>query len=317
MRNERPGHTLSTTALVNECYLRLIQNRQLAAEDRTDFMALASQTMRRLLVDHARSRNRLKRGTPGLVTTLLQPIFLGHFPTSESVLPRGFVSSLMTTDRFAGVGVSGWSLRRSASVATTEYFQTVMNISEVLAPLVLNYKIPEIEVATLAPPSVKGPSAHARATMTATYFRADGTKRAEETVFEYSLFLIREFSGKGIDAHSWEMTGLSSASFFEEGNVFGIRHPEIEGRVPLDLLDAGEHVEISYELIAEGATGGTPEVGYHAQIGDPFNLGSGGFSVSLAEPVASDVPEPATVLLLPAGLFGALFAKKRKRGRLA
>ena len=62
MLNERSGHTLSTTALVNECYLRLIQNRQLAAEDREDFMALASQTMRRLLVDHARSRRRLKRG---------------------------------------------------------------------------------------------------------------------------------------------------------------------------------------------------------------------------------------------------------------
>jgi RNA polymerase sigma-70 factor, ECF subfamily len=62
MRNERSGHTLSTTALVNECYLRLVQNRQLAAEDRGEFMAIASQTMRRLLVDYARSRNRLRRG---------------------------------------------------------------------------------------------------------------------------------------------------------------------------------------------------------------------------------------------------------------
>jgi RNA polymerase sigma factor (TIGR02999 family) len=62
MRHERPGHTLSTTAVVNECFLRLVQNRRLAAEDRNGFIALASQTIRRLLVDHARARRRLKRG---------------------------------------------------------------------------------------------------------------------------------------------------------------------------------------------------------------------------------------------------------------
>ena len=62
LQNERAGHTLSTTALVNECYLRLVGNRQLAAGDRNEFLALVSQTMRRLLVDHARTRNRSKRG---------------------------------------------------------------------------------------------------------------------------------------------------------------------------------------------------------------------------------------------------------------
>jgi RNA polymerase sigma factor (TIGR02999 family) len=62
LRSERPDHTLSTTALVNECYLRLVQSRQLAAEDRSDFLAIASQTMRRVLVDYARARHRLKRG---------------------------------------------------------------------------------------------------------------------------------------------------------------------------------------------------------------------------------------------------------------
>ena len=70
MRNERSGHTLSTTALVNECYLRLIENRKLCAEDRGDFMALVSQTMRRVLVDHARARKRLKRGPEVLLVPL-------------------------------------------------------------------------------------------------------------------------------------------------------------------------------------------------------------------------------------------------------
>jgi RNA polymerase sigma factor (TIGR02999 family) len=62
LRSERKEHTLSTTALVNECYMRLVQSRQLSAEDRNDFLAAASQTMRRVLVDYARTRKRLKRG---------------------------------------------------------------------------------------------------------------------------------------------------------------------------------------------------------------------------------------------------------------
>lgn len=62
LRSERPGHTLSTTALVNEAYLRLVDQRQLRAADRTQFFAIAATTMRRILVDYARTRKRLKRG---------------------------------------------------------------------------------------------------------------------------------------------------------------------------------------------------------------------------------------------------------------
>jgi len=57
-------------ALVNECYLRLVENRKLAAGDRGEFMALVSQTMRRLLVDHARTRQRAKRGGGVTLTPL-------------------------------------------------------------------------------------------------------------------------------------------------------------------------------------------------------------------------------------------------------
>jgi RNA polymerase sigma factor (TIGR02999 family) len=59
---ESPGHTLSATALVHEVYLRLLRQRQLAASDHDGFLAIAAQTMRRILVDHARARTRLKRG---------------------------------------------------------------------------------------------------------------------------------------------------------------------------------------------------------------------------------------------------------------
>jgi RNA polymerase sigma factor (TIGR02999 family) len=62
LRAEPAGHTLSPTALVHEVYLRLVQQRQLVAADREHFLALAARTMRRILVDHARARRRLKRG---------------------------------------------------------------------------------------------------------------------------------------------------------------------------------------------------------------------------------------------------------------
>ena len=62
LRNERPGHTLNPTALVNEVYLKLVQQRQIEAGHRTQFMAVASNTMRRILVDYARTKKRLKRG---------------------------------------------------------------------------------------------------------------------------------------------------------------------------------------------------------------------------------------------------------------
>jgi RNA polymerase sigma factor (TIGR02999 family) len=60
-RESRPS-TLSATALVHEVYLRLLQQRQIAAGDRDAFLAIAAQTMRRVLVDHARRRLRRKRG---------------------------------------------------------------------------------------------------------------------------------------------------------------------------------------------------------------------------------------------------------------
>ncbi len=62
LHRESPGHTLSATGLVHEVYLRLLQQRQLAAVDRYGFLAIAGSTMRRILVDHARARTRLKRG---------------------------------------------------------------------------------------------------------------------------------------------------------------------------------------------------------------------------------------------------------------
>lgn len=62
MAGERPGHTLQTTALVNEVYLRLVDCAQVNWQDRAHFFAVSAQLMRRILIDFARSRGSKKRG---------------------------------------------------------------------------------------------------------------------------------------------------------------------------------------------------------------------------------------------------------------
>src|SRR5262245_57316779 len=61
LRHERGSHTLQRTALVHEAYLRLVDQNRIDWESRTQFFALASQMMRRILVDHARRRSAAKR----------------------------------------------------------------------------------------------------------------------------------------------------------------------------------------------------------------------------------------------------------------
>ena len=62
MKNERPGHTLQTTALANEAWMKLIDASSVDWKDRAHFFAIAAQMMRRILLDRARSRDRDKRG---------------------------------------------------------------------------------------------------------------------------------------------------------------------------------------------------------------------------------------------------------------
>jgi RNA polymerase sigma-70 factor (ECF subfamily) len=62
LRRERPGHTLQTTALIHEAYLRLIDQKSVHWQNRAQFFGIAAQMMRRILVDHARTKHRAKRG---------------------------------------------------------------------------------------------------------------------------------------------------------------------------------------------------------------------------------------------------------------
>jgi RNA polymerase sigma factor (TIGR02999 family) len=62
MRNEQPGNTLQPTALVNEAYLKLIDQRNARWQNRAHFFAISARIMRRILIDHARTQARQKRG---------------------------------------------------------------------------------------------------------------------------------------------------------------------------------------------------------------------------------------------------------------
>ena len=76
LRRERGNHTLQPTALVNEAYLRLIDQSRVQWQGKTHFFAVGAQAMRRVLVDHARSRERLKRGGQRARVTLDEAVAL-------------------------------------------------------------------------------------------------------------------------------------------------------------------------------------------------------------------------------------------------
>lgn len=70
LRRERADHTLQTTALINEAYLKLIDQRDVNWKNRTHFFAIAAQAMRRILVDYAKTKHRAKRGGGDIQITL-------------------------------------------------------------------------------------------------------------------------------------------------------------------------------------------------------------------------------------------------------
>ena len=87
MRQERAGHTLQTTALVNEAYLRLVDVKKVAWRDRVHFLSVAARVMRRVLVDAARTRASLKRGGQGERANHSSAIDFDRLPALESTRP--------------------------------------------------------------------------------------------------------------------------------------------------------------------------------------------------------------------------------------
>jgi RNA polymerase sigma-70 factor (ECF subfamily) len=83
--HERPDHSLQATALVNEAYLRLVDAKDVAWNDRAHFLAVAARVMRRILVDHARRRHYQKRGGHAARVTFDEALVVTAEPGSDFV----------------------------------------------------------------------------------------------------------------------------------------------------------------------------------------------------------------------------------------
>jgi RNA polymerase sigma-70 factor (ECF subfamily) len=131
MARERAGHTLQTTALVNEVCLRLIGGVEIPWQDRAHFMALSAQLMRRVLVDHARGRGRAKRGGAVQKLSLDESLAIPVGPDADIARLDDALNALAAADarkaktvelRFFG----GFSVEETARVLNVSV-RTVMN----------------------------------------------------------------------------------------------------------------------------------------------------------------------------------------------
>jgi RNA polymerase sigma-70 factor (ECF subfamily) len=128
MRREGPRHTLQTTALVNEAYLRLVRQREVSWQNRAHFFAIASQAMRRILVDHAKSRRRAKRGGGARAVTLEEAAVLAPQRSEEVLALDAALAKLEAFDArkarlvemryFAGLSVEETAQVLAVSTAT-------------------------------------------------------------------------------------------------------------------------------------------------------------------------------------------------------
>ena len=136
LRRERAGHTLQTTALINEAYLRLIDAKDVHWQSRAHFFAIAANLMRRVLVDHARRRDAEKRGGAQLRLTLDERLAvsstadvdvlaideaLNKLSAIDSqqalVVELRFFSGLSVEETAAALGISTATVKRDWSVA--------------------------------------------------------------------------------------------------------------------------------------------------------------------------------------------------------
>jgi len=86
LQGEPPGHTLQTTALVHEAYMRLVDRKEVDWKNRSHFFAVAAQTMRRILVDYARKLGAVKRGRSALHISLEQAAVFAEEQAPEHLL---------------------------------------------------------------------------------------------------------------------------------------------------------------------------------------------------------------------------------------
>jgi len=98
MNRERPGHTLQTSALVNEAFLRLVDQRDVHWQNRAHFLGIAAQMMRRILVDYARNRHYAKRGGNAHQVSLDEAVIVSNERSADVVALDEALKSLAVFD---------------------------------------------------------------------------------------------------------------------------------------------------------------------------------------------------------------------------
>lgn len=121
MRQERADHTLQATSLINEAYLRLIDVNRIQWQSRAHFIAVAAQTMRRILVEFARRRHRQKRGGDVVLVALDESQDIGHDKGADLVALSDALTALTSFDARMGQVVElrffgGLSVEETADV---------------------------------------------------------------------------------------------------------------------------------------------------------------------------------------------------------
>ncbi|MGE0101510.1 MAG: sigma-70 family RNA polymerase sigma factor [Blastocatellales bacterium] len=99
MNRQRPDHTLQTTALVNEAYLRLIDSSKVQWQNRAHFFAISAQVMRRILVDFARARTNQKRGGGAQKVVLDEALAISAEPGADLVALDDALNDLAVIDK--------------------------------------------------------------------------------------------------------------------------------------------------------------------------------------------------------------------------
>ncbi|HBB94596.1 MAG TPA: RNA polymerase subunit sigma-70 [Blastocatellia bacterium] len=122
MRREDPDHTLQTTALINETYLRLIDQRKVQWQNRAHFFGIAAQIMRRILLNYARDQNRMKRGGRNIHVSLSEAMVMPAEKDRELIALNDALTRLEAIDE------------RKSKVVELRYFGglTVPEVAEVL-----------------------------------------------------------------------------------------------------------------------------------------------------------------------------------------
>jgi RNA polymerase sigma factor (TIGR02999 family) len=98
MAGERSDHPLQTTALVNEAYLRLVDSSRVRWQNRAHFFAVSAQLMRRILVDFARARQKVKRGGDAVQVTFDEALTVSHEPNAALIALDDALKALAAVD---------------------------------------------------------------------------------------------------------------------------------------------------------------------------------------------------------------------------